>query len=162
MKRFARGLGLIVVASATLVLLLGAAPAFHWTGGTRVVPTLAEALPQAGTAALLVFFTVDCPSCFGELFEARYLLEKGGWPVEVVGVSSAPRDILEAFLEKYAWTRPVVSDRRKALFRKYHIAMVPHAVLVQGSTTLYEDDPHADRARAREDLKKCLEKLFSR
>jgi peroxiredoxin len=137
-------------------------PAYSRPGTTRIVASLAEALPQPGSPVLLVFFTVDCPSCFGELFEARYFLDKGNWPVEVVGVSSAPRDILEPLLEKFAWTRPVVSDRRKVLFRTYRVDMVPHAVLLAGGTTLYEDDPYADRSRRREDLKKCLEKLFSR
>jgi hypothetical protein len=145
-----------------VLVAIAADPVYFHPGGPRVVATLAEALPQPGTTALLVFFTVDCPSCFGELFEARYILEKGGWPVEVVGVSSAPRDVLEAFLEKYAWSRPVVSDRHKALFRKYRVDMVPHAVLARGDAILYEDDPYADRARRREDLKKCLEKFFSR
>ncbi len=153
---------LILVLSTAAPAALAAAPAFSRPVTTRVVATLAEALPKPDSPVLLVFFTVDCPSCFGELFEARYFLDKGNWPVEVVGVSSAPRGILEPFLEKYAWTGPVVSDRRKALFRKHHVDMVPHAVLVMGGTTLYEDDPYADRARCREDLKKCLEKLFSR
>ena len=162
MKRIFCILAPVFVQAAALALAPDTAPAYSRPGGIRVVATLAEALPQPGTTALLLFFTVDCPSCFGELFEARYFLEKGGWPVEVVGVSSAPPDILGTFLEKYAWNRPVVSDRRKALFRKYHVDMVPHAVLLLGDTTLYADDPYADRARRREDLKKCLEKLFSR
>ncbi len=162
MKRSLAVSSLILVLSAAASAVLAAGPAFCRPVTTRVVATLAEALPKPDSPVLLVFFTVDCPACFDELFEARYFLDKGRWPVEVVGVSSAPRDILEPFLEKYAWTRPVVSDRRKALFRKYRVDMVPHAVLLMGSSTLYEDDPYADRARRREDLKKCLEKLFSR
>lgn len=162
MKKISLLLVSVLAQAAVFATVRGPAPAAFRPGGTRVVATVAEALPQPGTTALLLFFTVDCPACFGELFEARYFLEKGGWPVEVVGVSSAPRDILGAFLEKYGWNRPVVSDRRKALFRKYHVDMVPHAVLVLGDTTLYADDPYADRNRRREELKRCLEKFFSR
>ena len=111
---------------------------------------------------LLVFFSIECPLCYEELFESRYLLEEERWPVEVVGVSLALRDDLQAFLEKFAWTSPVVLDRRKVLFRRFKVDAVPYRVLLMGSEAVYQDDAYLGSEARREELKKCLKRLFSR
>jgi hypothetical protein len=128
----------------------------------RICPTLEEAAGPAGGPVLLVFFSTDCPSCYDDLFEARHLVEKGGFAVAVIGVFSGPRDTLRAFLEKFAWTLPVVLDRRKALFRKFQVDMVPYKALLAGGEAVYRDDPYKDCGRRREELEKCLRKMFSR
>jgi hypothetical protein len=128
----------------------------------RICSTLAEAAPAGTGPVLLVFFSVECPICYEELFEARYLVDKGGWPVEVVGVSIALREDLEAFLDKHAWTAPVVLDRRRALFRKYHVGAVPLKVLLLGTEAVYRDDPYLGPEARREELIRCLNRHFSR
>ena len=111
---------------------------------------------------LVVFFSTDCPVCYDGLFESRYVIDKGGWPVTVVGVYSGPEDELRVFLEKYAWTLPVVLDRRKSLARKLRVDIVPDRVLLAAGEPVYRDDPRADPARRRKDLTKCLNEVFSR
>jgi hypothetical protein len=128
----------------------------------RICPTLEEAAGPAGGPVLLVFFSTDCASCYDDLFEARYLIEKGGFAVTIIGVFSGPRDTLRPFLEKFAWTLPVVLDRRKTLFRKFQVDIVPYKALLEGGQAVYRDDPYKDSGRRREDLEKCLKKMFSR
>jgi hypothetical protein len=153
--------GLPLFAAAALLAggLPGAAGA---KAEVRICQTLAEAAPPGTGAVLLVFFSIECPVCYEELFEARYLVAKGGWPVEVVGVSIALREDLEAFLDKHAWEAPVVLDRRRALFRKYDVDAVPFRVLLLGTEAAYRDDPYLGPEARREELIRCLNRHFSR
>jgi hypothetical protein len=128
----------------------------------RICSSLEEAAPAGSGPVLLVFFSIECAVCYEELFEARHFVDRGGWPVEVVGVSLALRDELEAFLEKHAWTRPVVLDRRKVLFRRFQVHAVPFKVLTLGTEAVYRDDPYLAPAARREELAACLTRLFSR
>lgn len=129
---------------------------------TRICATLDEAAPAGTGSVLLVFFSIECGVCYEELFESRYLVDKGGWPVAVVGVALALRDDLEAFLDKHAWTRPVVLDRRKTLFRKFGVDAVPDRVLLLGREPVYRDDPRLGLEARRKELRRCLSRLFSR
>jgi hypothetical protein len=151
-------------AGALAVLAVGVALLAASRGGVdvRISRSLEEAVPQAGRPILLVFFSTDCPSCYDDLFEARYAVEKGGWPVSVVGVFSGPRDELQSFLEKHACTLPVVLDRRKVLFRRFNVDCLPYKVILSGGTAVYRDDPYKDPGRRMEDLKTCLRKVYSR
>lgn len=153
-----RGMAVLVV------LALGAAlPAANPAGvDVRILRNLEEAAPRGGGPVLLVFFSTDCPSCYDDLFEARHAVEKGGWPVSVVGVFSGPKAELQDFLEKHACTLPVVLDRRKVLFRRFEVDSLPYKALLSGAKTLYRDDPYKDPGRRMEDLKTCLRKMYSR
>ncbi|MGZ5479995.1 MAG: redoxin domain-containing protein [Candidatus Aminicenantales bacterium] len=128
----------------------------------RICASLDEAAPPGTGPVLLVFFSIECPVCYQELFEARYLVDRGRWPVAVIGVSLALRDDLQAFLEKYAWTSPVVLDRRKTLFRRFKVDAVPYKALLVGTEAVYRDDPYLGSDARREELTKCLTRLFSR
>ena len=129
---------------------------------TRICASLEEASRGSPGPVLLVFFSTDCPLCYDDLFESRYLIDKGRWPVSVVGVFSGLRADLRAFLEKYAWTLPVILDRRKDLFKKHKVNAVPFKVLLLGTEAIYRDDPYGDPDVCREELKRCLTRLFSR
>ncbi len=129
---------------------------------TRICASLEEASRGCPGPVLLVFFSTDCPLCYDDLFESRYLVDKGRWPVSVVGVFSGLREDLRAFLEKYAWTLPVVLDRRKVLFKKYKVDAVPFKALLLGTEAVYRDDPYGDPDGRREELKRCLTQLFYR
>jgi hypothetical protein len=150
--------------TAFILLALGAALVASSPGRVevRICRTLEEAAPPGPGAVLVVFFSTDCPVCYDGLFESRYVIDKGGWPVTVVGVYSGPEDELRTFLEKYAWTLPVVLDRRKSLARKLRVDIVPDRVLLAAGELVYRDDPRADPARRRKDLTKCLNEVFSR
>ncbi len=128
----------------------------------RIFRSLDEAVPDAGTPVLLVFFATGCPTCFDDLFEARLVVERGGWPVAVTGVFAGPEDELRTFLEKYGWTRAAVLDRRKVLFRKHRVEAVPFKVLLLGGRTAYRDDPRTTYSERLEALTTCLERVFSR
>ena len=128
----------------------------------RICRSLEEAVPAGRGPVLLVFFSTGCPSCYDDLFEARHVVERGGWPVAVIGVYAGPEDELRSFLEKYAWTRPVVLDRRKTLFREHRVEAVPFKVLLVAGRTAYRDDPRAVYGDRMEVLRKWLEKTFSR
>jgi thiol-disulfide isomerase/thioredoxin len=150
--------------AALILLALGAAGLAALRPGVevRICRSLEEAVPPSGGPVLLVFFSTDCPSCYDDLFESRYLVEKGAWPVSVVGVFSGLEEDLRTFLGKFAWTSPVVLDRRKVLFLKFKVDVVPDKALIVGGKVIYRDDPYKDFGRRREDLRKCLQKVFSR
>ena len=140
----------------------GAIGAGRETVETRICASLGEASRGSPGPVLLVFFSTDCSICYDDLFESRYLIDKGRWPVSVVGVFSGLRDDLRAFLEKYAWTLPVVLDRRKVLFKKYKVDAVPFKALLLGTEAVYRDDAYVDPAGRWEELKRCLTRLIYR
>jgi len=149
------------VAAAALAAAGLQAPAAR-PSTARICSSLDEAAPPGTGAVLLVFFSIECPVCYEELFETRYLVDRGGWPVAVVGVALALRDDLQAFLDKHAWTAPVVLDRRKTLFRKYKVDAVPYRTLLLGTEAVYRDDPYLGPDARREELVRCLTRRFSR
>lgn len=129
---------------------------------TRICASLAEAAGPAPGPVLLVFFGTDCRICFDDLFESRYLVERRGLEVAVVGVYCGLRDELRTFLEKYRWDLPVVLDRRKVLFRRFDVDAVPFKAMLVGTEAVYRDDPRRDLAGRREELERCLTRLLSR
>ena len=153
--------GLLPIALAT-ALAGGTMGAGREAIETRICASLEEASRGCPGPVLLVFFSTDCLLCFDDLFESRYLIDRNRWPVSVVGVFSGLRDDLRAFLEKYAWTLPVVLDRRKVLFKKYKVDAVPFKALLLGTEAVYRDDPYSDPDSRREELKRCLTRLFFR
>jgi hypothetical protein len=128
----------------------------------RICAGLDEAAPPGTGPVLLVFFTTDCPVCYDDLFEARYLVDNGRWPVTVIGVTSGRRDELTRFLEKHAWALPVVLDKRRALIRRFKVNAVPFKALLVGSETIYTDDPYVGLEARRKELERCLTRHFSR
>jgi hypothetical protein len=156
--RGARPAGLAVAAAlAAAVLAAAAGPA-----EVRICAGLDEAAPPGTGPVLIVFFSADCSVCYDDLFEARYLVDKGRWPVAVVGVSAGPREELTRFLEKHAWTLPVILDRRKELARRLRVDAIPFKALLLGSETIYRDDPYIGLEDRRKELQRCLTRHFSR
>ena len=153
-----RGLSLF---AAAVSIAAGFAAADAGPVDVRICAGLDEAVPPGGGPVLLVFFSTECAVCFDDLFESRYLVDKGRWPVAVVGVASGLREDLRAFLEKHAWTLPVVLDRRKVLFRRFDAGAVPFKVLISGRTAVYRDDPYRSPGERREELERCLIRLFT-
>lgn len=151
-----------------LALLLAAAAAGGAAGtppgpvGTRICASLEEAAGPVPGPVLLVFFGTDCRACYDDLFESRYLVDRRGLEVAVVGVYCGLRDELRTFLEKYRWDLPVVLDRRKVLFRRFDVDAVPFKALLVGTEAVYRDDPRRDLAGRREELERCLTRLLSR
>jgi hypothetical protein len=159
--------GWLVLAAAVAVavgalLAVGFAIAAAHPVEVRICAGLDEASPPGAGPVLLVFFSTDCPICYDDLFETRYLVEKGRWPVAVVGVSSGPREDLRRFLEKHAWALPVVLDGRKALFRRFKVDAAPFKALLVGAEAVYRDDPYSALEDRRKELERCLTRLFSR
>ena len=139
-----------------------AAAADRGAAEVRICAGLEEAAPAGSGPVLLVFFSTDCPVCYDDLFESRYLVDRNGFDVAVVGVYSGRREDLRVFLEKYGWALPVVLDRRKVLFRKFKVDAVPYKALLLGTEAAYRDDPRRDLAGRREELERCLTRLFAR
>ena len=154
-----RGLTLFAAAAS---LAAGFAAPDAGTVPVRICDRLEEAAPPGGGPALLVFFSTECPVCYEDLFEARYLVDRGRWPVTVVGVAGGRREDLRVFLEKHAWTGPVVLDRRRALSRRFDADAAPFKVLLVGRDVAYRDDPYRAPEERREALERCLTRLFSR
>jgi hypothetical protein len=153
----------LAVAAALAAAVAASSPASSaGPAEVRICAGLDEAAPPGAGPALLVFFSTDCSVCTDDLFEARYLVDKGRWPVAVIGVAAGPREELARFLEKHAWTLPVVLDRRKALARRFRVDTVPFKALLLGSETIYRDDPYIGLEDRRKELKRCLTRHFSR
>lgn len=151
-----------------LAFLLAAGVGGAWPGpeqakpDVRIFASLEEAAPSRGGAVLLVFFSTTCAVCYDDLLESRFMIEKNGWPVAVVGVHLGPYEDLLAFLEKYRWDLPVVLDRRKHLFRKFQVTVVPDKALLVGEDVVHRDDPYRDHGQRREELRRCLARIFGR
>src|SRR4030042_248386 len=128
----------------------------------RIFRSLEEAVPRPVRPLLLVFFSLGCHPCWDELFEMRHFLEKNSIPGDLVGISREPEEELRPFLGKYAFFYPVVSDRRKKLFRKFKVRLEPFCVILDQGSVLYEDDTSQDFFVRRDEVKRCLVEIASR
>lgn len=143
----------------SLVIFLGSAAARPAATAVRLVASLPQAA-RPGMPILLVFFSTECSSCYGDLFDARLEVESGGFDLDIVGVSAAPAEELRAFLLKFGWDRPVVQDRRKTLFRRFRVDVLPFKVLLIGGEAAYRDDPYRKPEVRWRDLRTCLKRLL--
>jgi hypothetical protein len=130
--------------------------------GVRIFGALSEAVPRPEQPLLLVFFSLDCPVCWGELFEMRHFIEENDIPVDLIGISSEPEDELRPFLGKYAFFHPVVSDRARALYRRFRVRLEPFLVVLEGDSVLYLDDTSEDFSVRGDKVKRCLLEIASR
>lgn len=128
----------------------------------RIVSSLEEAAGESRGPFVLVFFSLDCPVCWEELFEARYLLVKNTIPIDLIGISAETPEDLEPFLEKHGFFSPVVSDRRRELFRRFRVRLEPFVVVLEGDRVLYRDDDIDDLVTRREKLRQCVLAINSR
>jgi peroxiredoxin len=151
---------LLILVLAVLAAAAFAGPEEEKTAAIRT--RLEDALTENGGPALLVFFATDCVSCYEDLFEMRYLVDKNAWPVSIVGIASGIREDLEVFLKKYAWPFPVVWDRKKAVFKRFGVRNAPFKLLLVGGEVFYRDDPYQEHGRRRAEIAAFLSGLFSR
>jgi len=154
--------------TAPIVLLLGCLMSFSDAATVtkeetvKIFSSLEEAIQQPARPLLLVFFSLECHICWDELFEMRYFLEKNSIPVDLVGISPEPEEELRPFLAKYAFFHPVVSDRQKALFRRFKVRQEPYRVILYQDTVLFQDDTSQDFFVRRDRVKRCLVEIASR
>lgn len=128
----------------------------------RIVSSLGEAVRHPEGPLLLVFFSLECPVCWAELFEMKYFVEKNLIPVEFVGICRESNADLEPFLAKYSFYYPVVLDRNKELYRRFRVRLEPHRIVLENGRILFEDDGSEDFAIGREKLIRCLLEIASR
>lgn len=145
-----------------VVMAFLVAEAFPARQNTSIYSELEELSSQQSSLIILVFFTTECPACFEPLFEVRRLVEKNGWPVTVAGVTNSSREILEDFIKKNGWSWPVIMDRKKILFKKFKVDLVPYRVVLSGGRIVYLDDYYKDIHVRNEEFNRCLSLLFSR
>ena len=122
----------------------------------RIAASLEDAAVAPHGPAVLVFFSLDCPICWEELFEARYMIEKNSIPIALVGISADSREDLEPFLGKHAFFHPVVCDRGRELFRKFKVKLEPLTVVIDGGRVIHRDNTAEGMDIRREKLKQCL------
>jgi peroxiredoxin len=128
----------------------------------RIVSSLSEAVRRPDGPLLLVFFSLECPVCWAELFEMKYFVEKNGIPIEFVGVCQESREDLEPFLAKYSFFYPVVSDRKKELYRRFRVRLEPHCVILKNGRVILDDDTAEDFLLRKEKIVRCLLGIVSR
>ncbi len=126
------------------------------TGEVRIVGSLEEAAGGPPGLAVLVFFSLDCPVCWEELFEVRYIVEKNSVPIALIGISADSREDLEPFLAKHAFFYPTVSDQGHALFRRFKVKLEPLVVVIDAGKVIHRDSTAESFDRRREKLKRCL------
>ncbi|MDH4195950.1 MAG: TlpA family protein disulfide reductase [Candidatus Aminicenantes bacterium] len=131
------------------------------SGDVSLHLSLDEVLPR-DKPALLVFFSTTCGSCFDELFEMRYFVEAHGLPIEVIGVTGGPREEVAAFLDKYAYHRPVVLDGKARIRRALRVDAVPLSLVIRGGRVVCRADVYQEPQRRREEIKRCLLEIGSR
>lgn len=122
----------------------------------RIVASLEEALGGSPGPAVLVFFSLDCPVCWEEIFEVRYVVEKYSIPIALIGISADSREGLEPFLAKHAFLYPVVSDPGRGLFRKFGVRLEPLVLVIDGGRVIYRDNTAEAMDLRRENLRRCL------
>jgi peroxiredoxin len=144
--------------------LLNPLPGQIWPKGgeVEIFGTLNEAAPRPDRPLLLVFFSLGCHVCWEELFEMKHFIENGAIPVDLIGISCEPEEELRPFLSKYAFFHPVVSDRAKALYRRFGVRLEPVRVILDGDKVIYKDDTAEDFFVRREKAKRCLLEMASR
>jgi hypothetical protein len=146
-----------------LLALLAAAPGNAGPEGPAAILTRLEDVPAVTEGvSLLVFFSTECVSCYEDLFEMRYLVEKNGWPVSVVGIAAGVREDLEVFLEKHAWPFPVVWDRKKSAFKRFGVRNAPFKLVLAAGAVVHRDDVYQDFVRRRAEVAKFLGGIFAR
>jgi hypothetical protein len=128
----------------------------------KIFSSLSEAAPRPERPFLLVFFSLDCHVCWEELFEMKHFIENNAIPIDLVGVTCEPEEELRPFLSKYAFSCPVVSDRAKALYRRFRVRLEPFRVILDGDQVLYKDDTTEDFFIRRNRAKRCLLEMASR
>ncbi len=126
------------------------------TDRIRIVASVEEAAGGPARLAVLVFFALDCPVCWEELFEVRYVIEKHGLGLAFIGISADSPAELEPFLAKHAFFYPVVSDRGRELFRRFRVRLEPFVVVIDGDRVVYQDDTSEGMDTRRENLQRCL------
>jgi len=122
----------------------------------RIVSSLAEAVSDPPKPLLLVFFALDCPLCWEELFEMKYFVHKHSIPIDLIGVTMDRREELDPFLRKYSFYHPIVSDRQRELYRRFGIRLEPATIIVEDGRILYRDGPVEDFPARKEKIQKCL------
>jgi peroxiredoxin len=152
------------VISSVALLIIGtsspAARAMHEE--VRIFSSLEEAAQGTRGPLVLVFFSLDCPACWEELFEVRYVVLKNSVPIDIIGISADTRDELEPFLDKHAVFTPVVSDPRRELFRRFRVRLEPVVVVLEDGRVLYQDNTADNLDSRREKLRQCLLEIASR
>jgi peroxiredoxin len=128
----------------------------------RIFSSLEDATRRSPRPVILVFFSLDCPACWQELFGVRYMVEKNSVPIDFVGVSADTRDELELFLEKHAFFTPVVLDRGRGLFRRFRVKLEPAVVILEGGRVLYQDNTAEDMDSRRDKVRRCLLEIAAR
>jgi hypothetical protein len=128
----------------------------------KIYSSLEEAVPRPVRPLLLVFFSLDCHLCWEELFEMKHFLDKNSIPVDLVGVSHDREEDLRPFFGKFTFTHPVVSDRGKALYRRFGVRLEPFCVILDLGSVLYQDDSSLDFFIRRDKVKTCLAEIASR
>ncbi|HOI45070.1 MAG TPA: redoxin domain-containing protein [Candidatus Aminicenantes bacterium] len=144
--------------SAVLCWLMGAPAA---PVQTAFYSAYEEVPLEAGVPILLVFFSTGCATCWDDLFEMRHFIEKNGLTAEIIGVTSERRPDVEAFVEKYAWGRPVIVDKERKLFQRHRVGLLPCKVLLLDDRTVFQDDYYLDFWERREEMKRRLLALGS-
>jgi peroxiredoxin len=125
----------------------------------KLFAKLEEAPLDLQRPMLIVFFSTDCHVCSDDLFEMKYVVESNDFPVQVVGVSSEKLEYLKYFLEKYSFPYPVISDRRREIYRRFQVSSEPYKLLLLNGKVLYKDDVLKDSQKQKEEIIQCLRKL---
>jgi alkyl hydroperoxide reductase subunit AhpC len=121
-----------------------------------IVGSLEEAAGRLAGPAVLVFFSLDCPVCWEEIFEVRYVIEKNSVPVALIGISADSRRDLEPFLARHAFFYPVVSDQGRELFRRFKVRLEPLVVVLEGGRVIHRDNTSEAMNLRREKRTRCL------
>ncbi len=122
----------------------------------RVVSSLSQAVSDPQGALVLVFFSLECPVCWEELFEVRDFVFNYSIPIDLVGVTLDQPEVLEPFLRKFGFLEPVVSDRQRELYRRFRVGAEPWVVIIENDLVLYRDRPTDDQSARREKARQCL------
>ncbi len=148
-----------------VTLFILSSTGFFPGGGWRrppILSSLAEARKDGHGLAVVVFFSVDCQVCFEDLFDVRRLIDGAAGPVELIGVTRGDRAGLEEFMDRYRIDIPLVLDRRNESFKKFGVRGTPCKLVLAGDEVIYRDDGLARREVQYEELRKCLNSVFSR
>jgi len=160
MNRQLRNSTLLSVLLGVIVLDFGgAAPREHGpmpVDEVTIVGSLEEAAGRRPGPAVLVFFSLDCPVCWEEIFEVRYVIEKNNIPVALIGISADSLGDLEPFLARHAFFYPVVSDQGRELFRRFKVKLEPFVVVLEGGRVIHRDNTSEAMDVRREKLTQCL------
>lgn len=92
--------------------------------------------------SLLVFFSVECNSCYKPVLEINNFYDKIASKVEVMGITRDDIQSIRVFKDRFRIKFPIFYDKLSKYHKKFKVKIIPCRILLKEDKIIYEDDPY--------------------